>query len=290
MTACPPPAASGDRMRLLVTGGAGYIGSVVGAQLISDGHEVVVLDDLSTGHADAGRVLGTGFDAVLHFAAKSLVAESAAKPALYWDNNLGGTLALLEAMHQAQVPSIVFSSTAAVYGEPGSVPIEETAPPRPTSPYGGSKIAVDTALAEYARMHGMGAVSLRYFNVAGACQQANGSWLGERHAPETHLIPNVLAVALRGDGEVSVFGEDYPTPDGTCIRDYIHVSDLARAHLLALPACASGQHKVYNLGSGTGYSNREVLAACREVTGRDIPARMAPRRAGDPAVPVASYA
>jgi UDP-glucose 4-epimerase len=291
-------------MRLLVTGGAGYIGSVVGAQLISDGHEVVVLDDLSTGHADAvpagaafehgslradaGRVLGTGFDAVLHFAAKSLVAESAAKPALYWDNNLGGTLALLEAMHQAQVPSIVFSSTAAVYGEPGSVPIEETAPPRPTSPYGGSKIAVDTALAEYARLHGMGAVSLRYFNVAGACQQANGSWLGERHAPETHLIPNVLAVALRGDGEVSVFGEDYPTPDGTCIRDYIHVSDLARAHLLALPACASGQHKVYNLGSGTGYSNREVLAACREVTGRDIPARMAPRRAGDPAVLVAS--
>jgi UDP-glucose 4-epimerase len=137
-------------------------------------------------------------------------------------------------------------------------------------------------------MHGMGAVSLRYFNVAGACQQANGSWLGERHAPETHLIPNVLAVALRGDGEVSVFGEDYPTPDGTCIRDYIHVSDLARAHLLALPACASGQHKVYNLGSGTGYSNREVLAACREVTGRDIPARMAPRRAGDPAVLVAS--
>ena len=291
-------------MRLLVTGGAGYIGSVVGAQLIADGHEVVVLDDLSTGHADAvpagaaftrgnlrtdaGRVLATGFDAVLHFAARSLVGESTARPALYWDNNLGGSLALLEAMHQAQVPSIVFSSTAAVYGEPESVPIEETAPPRPTSPYGGSKIAVDTVLTEFARMRGLGAVSLRYFNVAGAHQQAGGTWLGERHTPETHLIPNVLAVALRGDGEVSVFGEDYPTPDGTCVRDYIHVSDLARAHLLALPACAAGQHKVYNLGSGNGYSNREVLTACREITGRGIPARMAQRRPGDPAVLVAS--
>ena len=291
-------------MRLLVTGGAGYIGSVVGAQLIADGHEVVVLDDLSTGHADAvpagaaftrgnlrtdaGRVLATGFDAVLHFAARSLVGESTARPALYWDNNLGGSLALLEAMHQAQVPSIVFSSTAAVYGEPESVPIEETAPPRPTSPYGGSKIAVDTVLTEFARIRGLGAVSLRYFNVAGAHQQAGGTWLGERHTPETHLIPNVLAVALRGDGEVSVFGEDYPTPDGTCVRDYIHVSDLARAHLLALPACAAGQHKVYNLGSGNGYSNREVLTACREITGRGIPARMAQRRPGDPAVLVAS--
>ena len=291
-------------MRLLVTGGAGYIGSVVGAQLIADGHEVVVLDDLSTGHADAvpagaaftrgnlrtdaGRVLATGFDAVLHFAARSLVGESTARPALYWDNNLGGSLALLEAMHQAQVPSIVFSSTAAVYGEPESVPIEETAPPRPTSPYGGSKIAVDTVLTEFARIRGLGAVSLRYFNVAGAHQQAGGTWLGERHTPETHLIPNVLAVALRGDGEVSIFGEDYPTPDGTCVRDYIHVSDLARAHLLALPACAAGQHKVYNLGSGNGYSNREVLTACREITGRGIPARMAQRRPGDPAVLVAS--
>ncbi|HTP16484.1 MAG TPA: UDP-glucose 4-epimerase GalE, partial [Streptosporangiaceae bacterium] len=269
-----------------------------------DGHEVVVLDDLSTGHADAvpagaaftrgnlrtdaGRVLATGFDAVLHFAARSLVGESTARPALYWDNNLGGSLALLEAMHQAQVPSIVFSSTAAVYGEPESVPIEETAPPRPTSPYGGSKIAVDTVLTEFARIRGLGAVSLRYFNVAGAHQQAGGTWLGERHTPETHLIPNVLAVALRGDGEVSVFGEDYPTPDGTCVRDYIHVSDLARAHLLALPACAAGQHKVYNLGSGNGYSNREVLTACREITGRGIPARMAQRRPGDPAVLVAS--
>ena len=291
-------------MRLLVTGGAGYIGSVVAAQLIAGGHEVVVLDDLSTGHSDAvpagaqfvrgdlrteaGRVLATGFDAVLHFAARSLVAESVARPALYWGQNLGGTLALLEAMRQAHIPSIVFSSTAAVYGEPESVPIEETAPARPSSPYGGSKIAVDTALAEHARMHGIGAVSLRYFNVAGAYQQTAGGWLGERHRPETHLIPSILAVALTQTGKVSVFGSDYPTPDGTCVRDYIHVSDLARAHLLALAACAGGEHKIYNLGSGTGFSNREVLAACREVTGRDIPARIAPRRLGDPAVLVAS--
>jgi UDP-glucose 4-epimerase len=291
-------------MRLLVTGGAGYIGSVVAAQLVAAGHEVVVLDDLSTGHADAvpagavfirgdlrndaGRILADGFDAVLHFAAKSLVAESTAEPALYWHQNLGGTLALLEAMRQAQTPSIVFSSTAATYGEPESVPIRETAPPRPTSPYGASKVAVDTALAEHARMHGTGAVSLRYFNVAGAHQVTDGGWLGERHAPETHLIPNVLAVALSEDGQVSIFGDDYPTADGTCVRDYIHVSDLARAHLLALSACVPGEHQIYNLGSGTGFSNREVLAACRDVTGRDIPARMAPRRAGDPAVLIAS--
>ncbi len=293
-----------DIMRLLVTGGAGYIGSAVAAQLLADGHEVVVLDDLSTGHADAvpagasfvrgnlrkdaGRVLAAGIDAVLHFAAKSLVAESAARPALYWGQNLGGTLALLEAMRVAGVRSIVFSSTAAVYGEPESVPIEETAPPRPTSSYGASKLAVDTALAEHARMHGIGAVSLRYFNVAGAHQDAAGRWFGERHDPETHLIPNVLAVALHSAGQLSIFGDDYPTRDGTCVRDYIHVSDLARAHVLALPACARGDHKIYNLGSGTGFSNREVLATCREVTGREIPARTAPRRAGDPAVLIAS--
>ena len=290
-------------MRLLVTGGAGYIGSVVGAQLIQDGHEVVVLDDLSTGNADAvptgaefvrgdiradaGRVLATGFDAVLHFAAKSLVGESTAKPALYWGQNLGGTLALLEAMRQAQVFNIVFSSTAAVYGEAESIPIEETAPPRPTSPYGATKLAVDTALAEHARLHGIGAVSLRYFNVAGAYQHA-ALWHGERHSPETHLIPNILAAALHSDGMLSIFGEDYPTPDGTCIRDYIHVSDLARAHLLALAACVQGEHRIYNLGSGTGFSNREVLAACRDITGRDIPARAAPRRPGDPARLIAS--
>jgi UDP-glucose 4-epimerase len=291
-------------MRLLVTGGAGYIGSVVAAQLVAAGHDIVVLDDLSTGHADAvpsgtrfevgdvrehaAKVLADGFDAVLHFAAKSLVAESVAKPDLYWRDNLGGTLALVEAMRQAGVRRIVFSSTAAVYGEPATIPIEETAPALPTSPYGASKLAVDMALAEHARMNDIGAVSLRYFNVAGAYADPVAGWLGERHAPETHLIPNVLAVALADREHVSLFGDDYPTPDGTCVRDYIHVSDLAAAHVLALAACTPGEHKVYNLGSGTGYSNREVLTACREVTGREIRVQMAGRRPGDPAALVAS--
>jgi UDP-glucose 4-epimerase len=291
-------------MRLLVTGGAGYIGSVVAAQLVAAGHDIVVLDDLSAGYADAvppgaklevgdvrdaAQVLAGGFDAVLHFAAKSLVAESVADPDLYWRNNLGGTLALVEGMRQAGIRRIVFSSTAAVYGEPATVPITEAAPALPTSPYGASKLAVDVALAEHARISGIGAVSLRYFNVAGAHADPQAGWLGERHSPETHLIPNVLAVALAG-GEVRIFGDDYPTPDGSCVRDYIHVSDLAAAHLLALAACTPGQHKVYNLGSGQGYSNREVLTACREVTGLDIPAQTAPRRQGDPAVLVASSA
>jgi UDP-glucose 4-epimerase len=290
-------------MRLLVTGGAGYIGSVVAAQLADAGHDVVVLDDLSTGHADAvpaavsfrpgtlredaEPVLAGGIDGVLHFAAKSLVAESVAHPDRYWENNLGGTLALLDAMRVTGTRRIVFSSTASVYGEPERIPVTEADPVRPTSPYGASKLAVDTALAEHARMYRIGAVSLRYFNVAGAHADAAGTWRGERHRPETHLIPTVLAAAGSG-ADVRLFGDDYPTPDGTCIRDYIHVSDLARAHLLALEAVIPGQHAVYNLGSGTGYSNREVVDACREVTGLDIPAEVAPRRAGDPAVLVAS--
>ncbi len=305
-------------MRLLVTGGAGYIGSVVGALLVAEGHDVIVLDDLSTGHKDAvpagasfvrgtlrddaPRLLADGVDAVLHFAAKSLVGESVAQPSLYWGNNLGGSLALLEAMRAAGTPRIVFSSTAAVYGEPEKVPIDETAPTRPTSPYGASKVAVDTALAEYARMYGLGAISLRYFNVAGAHPEAAGGgepggavrWLGERHSPETHLIPNVLEVArsvARGSGgHLTLFGDDYPTKDGTCIRDYIHVADLARAHLLALGACQPGQHRIYNLGSESGSSNLEVLAECRAVTGVDIPVEIGPRRPGDPAVLVASSA
>lgn len=290
-------------MRLLVTGGAGYIGSVVAAQLLAAGHDVVVLDDLSTGHADAVPpgarfVRGdlrrdalrelVGIDAVLHFAAKSLVAESVANPALYWTANLGGTLALLDAMRIARVPSLVFSSTAATYGEPESVPISEIAPARPTSPYGASKLAVDTAMAEHARMHGLGAVSLRYFNVAGAHRSADGRWLGERHTVETHLIPNILTAAKQGSGEVTIYGDNYPTRDGTCVRDYIHVTDLAAAHVLALRACEPGRHAVYNLGSGTGYTNREVVAACREVTGQPLPIRVAARRAGDPAVLIAS--
>jgi UDP-glucose 4-epimerase len=296
-------------VKLLVTGGAGYIGSVVTALLVAAGHEVSVLDDLSTGHPDAvpgaaltqgnvrddaARLLADGVDAVLHFAAKSLVGESMAQPSLYWENNLGGTLALLDAMRVAGTRRIVFSSTAAVYGEPERIPIEETDPTRPTSPYGGSKVAADTALAEFARLHDFGAVSLRYFNVAGAHPQPAGGWLGERHSPETHLIPNVLAVAAAiaagQGGELALFGDDYPTPDGTCIRDYIHVTDLAHAHLAALDVCQPGQHRVYNLGSESGFSNLEVLNMCRAVTGLDIPARVEPRRPGDPAVLVASSA
>jgi UDP-glucose 4-epimerase len=292
-------------MRVLVTGGAGYIGSVVAAQLIAAGHEVTVLDDLSTGYPDAvpdgatfvrgtlrdcaAEVLSDDIEAVLHFAAKSLVGESVADPASYWSNNLGGTLALLEAMREIGVRTIVFSSTAAVYGEPERTPIEETDPTRPTSPYGATKLAVDTTLTEFGRMHGFGAVSLRYFNVAGAQRSADGHWLGERHQPETHLIPNVLAGATNGR-RVQIFGDDYPTPDGTCVRDYIHVADLADAHLRALAACRAGQHRVYNLGSGAGFSVREVIEVCREVTGADIGTDVGPRRAGDPAVLVASSA
>jgi UDP-glucose 4-epimerase len=293
----------GGALKLLVTGGAGYIGSVVAAKLAAAGHQVTVLDDLSTGHADAvpadvaflqgtlrddaKAALGAGTDAVLHFAAKSLVGESVQYPQMYWSANLGGTLALLDAMREAGTRKIVFSSTAAVYGEPEQTPITENAPVRPTSPYGGSKLAVDTTLAEYARLHGLGAVSLRYFNVAGAFRAANGGWLGERHRPETHLIPNVLA---QGGDElfVQINGIDYPTPDGTCVRDYIHVSDLADAHLLALEACEQGRHRVYNLGNGAGFSVREVIDVCREVTGAEIVVEEGPRRSGDPAVLVAS--
>jgi len=290
-------------MRVLVTGGAGYIGSVVAAQLVAAGHEVTVLDDLSTGYADAvpagaafikgtlrdcaAEVLADGTEAVLHFAAKSLVGESVAEPGKYWSSNLGGTIALLEAMREIGVRTIVFSSTAAVYGEPERTPIAETDPARPTSPYGATKLAVDTTLTEFARLYGFGAVSLRYFNVAGAYRSDDGSWLGERHNPETHLIPNVLASVAAG-GRVQVFGDDYPTPDGTCVRDYIHVTDLADAHLLALRSCRPGQHRVYNLGNGTGFSVRQVIDVCAEVTGTGIGVDVTARRPGDPAVLVAS--
>ncbi|MFC5833102.1 UDP-glucose 4-epimerase GalE [Nonomuraea insulae] len=286
-------------MRLLVTGGAGYVGSVVAAQLIEAGHEVTVLDDLSTGHEDAvpegARFVRAdireadqaldGVEAVLHFAAKSLVGESVREPGRYWAGNLGGTLALLDAMRDKGVGRIVFSSTAATYGEPERSPIEESDPTRPTNPYGASKLAVDTALSAYAGLRGLGAVSLRYFNVAGAYGRYR-----ERHAVETHLIPNVLKVATGERESVSVFGTDYPTADGTCVRDYIHVSDLAKAHLLALGAITPGEHEIYNLGSGTGFSVQEVISVCREVTGHEIPAVVGERRPGDPAVLVASSA
>ncbi len=293
-------------MRVLVTGGAGYIGSAVAARLLAAGHEVTVLDDLSTGHADAvphgahfvkgtlrdcaAEVLADGADAVVHLAAKSLVGESMADPAKYWSGNLGATLTLLEAMRVIGVRSIVFSSTAAVYGEPERTPVMESDPTRPTSPYGASKTAIDTALTEFARLFGLAPVSLRYFNVAGAHHVASGdgaAWLGERHNPETHLIPNVLAAAVEGR-PVNVFGTDYPTPDGTCVRDYIHVTDVADAHLRALEACEPGRHRIYNLGSQSGSSVREVIDVCREVTGLDVAVTEAGRRPGDPAVLVAS--
>jgi UDP-glucose 4-epimerase len=286
-------------MRVLVAGGAGYIGSVVTAALVAGGHEVTVLDDLSTGHADAvveGAELVTASlhesgpvladvrpEAVLHFAAKSLVGISQQRPEEYWDTNVGGSLALLEAMRAHHCRRIVFSSTAATYGEPDAVPIREDAPPRPTNTYGASKLAVDHMLTSYAVAHGFAAVSLRYFNVAGA---AFG--LGERHAVETHLIPLALQVAAGRRESLTVYGQDYPTPDGTCIRDYVHVGDLADAHLLALPAPQPGEHRIYNLGNGTGFSVQEVVDAVRSVTGHPVPVVVGERRAGDPARLVAS--
>jgi UDP-glucose 4-epimerase len=286
-------------MRVLVAGGAGYIGSVVTAALLAGGHEVTVLDDLSTGHADAvpqGATLAEVSlhdsapvlaevrpEAVLHFAAKSLVGASQQQPEDYWHTNVGGSLALLEAMRAAGCRRIVFSSTAATYGEPESVPIREDAPTRPTNTYGASKLAVDHVLTSYAVAHDFAAVSLRYFNVAGA---AYG--LGERHTTETHLIPIALQVAAGQRDSLAVYGHDYPTPDGTCIRDYVHVGDLADAHLLALPAAAPGEHRIYNLGNGTGFSVQEVVEAVREVTGQPVPVVVSARRAGDPAQLVAS--
>jgi UDP-glucose 4-epimerase len=290
-------------VRLLVTGGAGYIGGVVTLHLLRAGHRVTVLDDLSTGHADsvpdgatlvtgsiadqAGAVLSDGdpYDGVLHFAAKALVGESVEHPELYWHTNVAGTLALLDAMRANAVPRLVFSSTAATYGEPEEVPIPETAATRPTNPYGASKLAVDMMITSEAKAHGLGAISLRYFNVAGA-----SGTQGERHSPETHIIPIALQV-VRGERQAfAIYGTDYPTPDGTCIRDYVHVDDLAEAHLLALDGAAAGEHRIYNLGNGAGFSVQEVVEAVRRVTGHPVPAETGPRRSGDPAVLVASSA
>ncbi len=286
-------------MRLLVTGGAGYVGSVCAAHLVEAGHDVVVLDDLSTGHRDAipegcafvegdlarlaAPTLAQGFDGVLHFAARSLVGESMERPEEYWQGNVVAALALLEAMRTHRTPRLVFSSTAATYGEPTRVPITEDEPATPTNTYGATKLAIDHAISGYARAHGLAAISLRYFNVAGA----HGRF-GERHATETHLIPIALQVASGQREALQVFGEDWPTPDGTCIRDYIHVDDLAEAHLLALDHAAPGTHKIYNLGSGAGFSVREVVEACRRVTGHELPVKSADRRPGDPAVLIAS--
>ncbi len=288
-------------MKLLVTGGAGYIGSVVAARLLEAGHEVVVLDDLSTGHrdavppgarfvradvADAASVLtGGGVDAVLHFAAKSLVAESVARPERYWATNVCGSLALLGAVREAGVGRFVFSSTAATYGQPEVSPITEDTTPAPINPYGHSKLAVDHMLAGEAGAHGLAAASLRYFNVGGA----HGTY-GERHDPESHLIPNLLQVPAGRRERASIYGDDYPTPDGTAVRDYLHVLDLADAHVRALTAARPGEHTVVNLGSGTGYSVSEIVEVTRRVTGHPVPVSVEGRRAGDPPVLVASNA
>ncbi|CAN1553518.1 GalE UDP-glucose 4-epimerase [Mycobacteriaceae bacterium] len=289
-------------MKLLVTGGAGYVGSVCAKVLLEQHHQVVIVDDLSTGNADAvpagaefidgdmvavaRRLLpGGSFDGVLHFAAKSLVGESVEAPERYWHANVVKTLELLEAIRESGTERLVFSSTAAAYGEPDAAPITEDAPTRPTNAYGATKLAIDHAITSYARAYGLAAVSLRYFNVAGAY-----AGLGERHGVETHLIPLILQVARGQRAEILVFGNDWPTPDGTAIRDYIHVRDLADAHLLALQSAQASSHRIYNLGNGTGFSVREVIACCREVTGHPIAARDVGRRAGDPAVLIASSA
>ncbi|MEU3958804.1 UDP-glucose 4-epimerase GalE [Streptomyces buecherae] len=284
--------------KYLVTGGAGYVGSVVAAHLLAAGHRVTVLDDLSTGHRvgvpegaefiegrvqDAARWLDSSYDGVLHFAASSQVGESVVHPEKYWTNNVGGTMALLAAMRDAGVRTLVFSSTAATYGEPTQTPIVEDAATAPTNPYGASKLAVDHMISGECVAHGLAAVSLRYFNVAGAYGR-----YGERHDPESHLVPLILQVAQGKREAISVFGDDYPTPDGTCVRDYIHVADLAEAHLLALTAATAGEHLICNLGNGNGFSVREVIETVRKVTGHPVPEVVAGRRGGDPAVLVAS--
>jgi UDP-glucose 4-epimerase len=300
-------------LRVLVTGGAGYVGSVTVEALVDAGHDVTVLDDLSTGHraavhpaarlahgsyadeANVTAILERGrIEAVLHCAARSIVPESIREPARYFRDNVGGGVALLEAARHAGVRRFVFSSTAAVYGTPATTPITEDAPLRPINPYGETKRSFEGALAAYAMAHGFRSVILRYFNVAGASERN-----GEVHDPETHLVPNALR-ALEGDGTpLTVFGTDYPTPDGTCVRDYIDVRDLADAHLRALdatapddartgPADGAGEPLVCNLGNGGGFSVREVLAAIERVAGRPVPHGIGDRRAGDPPVLVAS--
>lgn len=288
-------------MKVLVTGGAGYIGSVVTEELVKDGHETVVYDRLSKGHRTA-IVPGARFvqadladdatlrkalsayriEAVIHMAADSLVGESCAHPAKYYRNNVVAGLVLLDAMRESEVSRIVFSSSAATYGEPEKQPIEETAPNNPTNPYGESKLAFEHAMRWYTEAYALRYASLRYFNAAGASERC-----GEDHNPETHIIPIALQVAAGKREFVEVYGDDYPTPDGTCLRDYVHVTDLARAHILALNVLDEGS-KIYNLGcGGDGYSVNQVLKTARKVTGKKIPARVAPRRAGDPSVLIA---
>jgi len=303
-------------VKILVTGGAGYVGGTVAELLSARGHDVVVLDNLCHGRRDlvpegvgfvegeladrgllenlfrTARQAGKPFDAVMHFAALIEAGESMQRPEIYFRNNTASTLSLLEAMLAEGPRRLVFSSTAAVYGEPESVPIVETARLKPTNPYGESKLLVETMLDWFHRIHGFRSASLRYFNVAGAPEGPHGITRGEAHEPESHLIPLILDVALGRRTSIRIFGDDYPTPDGSCIRDYIHVSDLAEAHLLALDALETpGAEKarlVYNLGNGTGFTVREVIESARRVTGHPIPAEVHPRRPGDPAVLVAA--
>ena len=289
-------------MAILVTGGAGYIGSVVAKQLLDAGHGVVVLDDLSRGHAAAlpsgaehanvslldpaalGERLG-GIEGVLHFAALALVQESVEHPERYWRNNVVGTLNLLDAMRANGVGRLVFSSTCATYGEPETVPIREDEPAAPVNSYGASKLAVDLMIRDECRAHGLAAASLRYFNVAGASGE-----LGEDHEPETHLIPLVLQAAAGVREQIKVFGTDYPTRDGTAVRDYIHIEDLGEAHLLALDRLEPGTHRIFNLGTGDGHTVREVIDAARRVTGREFAIVEEGRRPGDPPELVAANA
>ena len=288
-------------MKLLVTGGSGYIGSVTTEMLCDGGHEVTVFDNLERGHREAvdprARLVVGDLrrredidslmkslkpDAVLHFAAYALVGESMADPMLYFRNNVGGGLNLVGAMLDNGVKRIIFSSTCATYGQPDKMPMDETLPQRPTNPYGESKLMLETAMRWEAERRGLEPTFLRYFNACGATELH-----GEDHEPETHIIPNVLKVALGQAEAVNVFGDDYPTADGTCVRDYIHIVDLARAHILALEKGATG---AFNLGTGDGMSVKEIVDACREVTGREIPVKIAPRRPGDPACLVAGAA
>lgn len=288
-------------MRVLVTGGTGYIGSTAVEILLSQGYEISILDDCSMGHADTvpagvhfvkGTLLNsvevadalTGCDAVMHFAGKSLVGESVEKPDLYQSVNVDGTRILLDEMRKQSITKIVFSSSAATYGEPKEVPILETSETNPTNPYGATKLAIDHMITAEAKQHGISAASLRYFNVAGALKADRG-WLAERHNPETHLIPNVLRSTQ--ENPVKIFGTDWPTADGTCIRDYVHVIDLIDAHIKALKSLGASGHEIYNLGSGCGYSVREVVSAARAAVEHQIPFVDSPRRAGDPAVLIA---
>lgn len=292
-------------MSVLVLGGAGYIGSHAVYQLINQGEDVVVIDNLETGHRNAVHPQATFYegdirevdflrsilkkesiDAVLHFAANSLVGESMLKPLKYFDNNVYGTQVLLEAMVEAGVKHIVFSSTAATYGEPESVPITETMPTNPTSTYGETKLTMEKLMKWTEQAHGLKYVSLRYFNVAGARETAE---IGEDHQPETHLVPIILQTALGQRPHITIFGDDYETADGTCIRDYVHVEDLIHAHILALDYLRKdGESHIFNLGSNEGFSVKEMIEASRQVTGKEIPTLIGERRAGDPSTLIAS--